>query len=96
MTGNWEPHGPHLVKTCTGHSALLLTLTKGGDSHGEIAPGGYTDSLRYDMEVHYRPGKSRLMGIAGGTSKLLCNLQDEVSWEDIKGVSCRGVIIKGK
>ena len=67
---------PHPTKVYTDHDALVTTLESGTDSHGKIAR--WLDRLtEYDIEVHHRPGKSNLVCIADGLSRLPGSLQDE-------------------
>ncbi|TAQ83554.1 hypothetical protein B7494_g8120 [Chlorociboria aeruginascens] len=64
------------TKIYTDDTALISNLTKGPDSHGKISR--WLDRLtEYDFEVHHRPGKSNLVSIADGLSRLPGNMQDE-------------------
>jgi len=60
---------PSPTKVYTDHTALLSTLTNGPDSHGKVSR--WLDRLsEYDIEVHHRPGKSNIIQIADGFSRL--------------------------
>lgn len=60
---------PYPVKIYTDHEALDTIIAKGTDAHGRIAR--WMDRLtEYDYEVHHRPAKANIMGIADGLSRM--------------------------
>ena len=57
------------TKIYTDHEALESVMRKGTDVHGRIAR--WMDRLtEYDYEIHHRPCKANIMGIADGLSRM--------------------------
>jgi RNase H-like domain found in reverse transcriptase/Integrase zinc binding domain len=57
------------VKLYTDHQALLSILGKGAETSHRIS--NWQDRLNeYDFEIHHRPGRSHLIGIADGLSRM--------------------------
>ena len=60
---------PYPVKLYTDHQSLLSILSRGADASSRIVQ--WQDRLNeYDLEVHHQLGKSHLMGIVDGLSKM--------------------------
>ncbi|GAW16256.1 hypothetical protein ANO14919_056790 [Xylariales sp. No.14919] len=64
----------------TDHEALLVLLRAGKELKGRLARW-VTQFAEYDILIKHRPGKSKLMGIADGLSRLPTRWQNEVIHE---------------